>query len=64
VFYRFFQSLTYLGFTSAQKSQPNLEAIGLYTMGIATCVGIGVLFQGPTHQPVEQLKPKFSGMFI
>jgi hypothetical protein len=29
-----------VGFTSAQKSQPNLEEIGLYTMGIATCVGI------------------------
>jgi hypothetical protein len=42
----------YLGFTSAQKSQPNLEAIGLYTMGIATCVGIGVLFQGSTHNGV------------
>ncbi|MDC9714711.1 MAG: hypothetical protein PSN36_02660 [Gammaproteobacteria bacterium] len=42
----------YLGFVSAQKSQPNLGQIGLYTMGIATCVGIGVLFQGQTHNGV------------
>lgn len=42
----------YLGFASAKKSQPNLETIGLYTMGIATCVGIGVLFQGQTHNGV------------
>ena len=42
----------YLGFVSAQKSQPSLEKIGLYTMGIATCVGIGVLFQSQTHNGV------------
>jgi hypothetical protein len=42
----------YLGFANAKKSQPNLEAIGLYTIGIATCVGIGVLFQGQTHNGV------------
>ncbi|CAC9624804.1 hypothetical protein [uncultured Gammaproteobacteria bacterium] len=34
----------FLGFVSTQKSQPNLEKIGLYTMGIATCVGIGAPF--------------------
>jgi hypothetical protein len=39
-------------FANAKKSQPNLEAIGLYTIGIATCVGIGVLFQGQTHNGV------------
>lgn len=42
----------YLGFVSAPKFQPNLEQIGLYTMGIATCVGIGVLFQGQTHNGI------------
>ncbi len=42
----------FFGFVSAQKSQPDLAKIGLYTMGIATCVGIGVLFQGQAYNAV------------